>query len=238
MRPDRLRFMPGIGIDRSQYSSASVSDEAVAQLYREREISAGAPVLLMVAEFTERKRHADAIRAFSKVVHPGAQLMLAGGGPLFEGMRRLADESGVADRVHFLGPRSDVPVLIKKARAMILTSRQEGLPRSVLEAMSMGVPVIGTRIRGTTELLERGAGVLVDVGDIDKLAGAMQMLVDDPAAATAMGQVGLQQSEAYDIRHIIRMHEEIYDEALDLRRSFLQERAARLAASGRMAKRT
>jgi glycosyltransferase involved in cell wall biosynthesis len=216
---DRLRFMPGIGVDRSRYSNSSVPQSELDRLYAELGISAATPVLLMVAEFTERKRHADAIRAFSKAVQPPAHLMLAGSGPLFEPMKRLAAELGAADRIHFLGNRNDVPVLMKASRTLIVPSSQEGLPRCILEAMSMGVPVIGSRIRGTTELLERNAGLLVDVGDIDQLTQAMQLVLDDGAAAAAMGEAGLQQSEAYDLLHILRMHEELYEEALELRRS-------------------
>jgi glycosyltransferase involved in cell wall biosynthesis len=216
---NRLRFMPGIGLDRSRYSSSSVSQRELNRFHGELGISADTPVLLMVAEFVERKRHADAIRAFSKVVHARAQLVLAGSGPLFEPMKRLAAKLGAADRVHFLGQRNDVPVLIKASRAIILPSSQEGLPQSILEALSMGVPVIGSRIRGTTELLGQNAGVLVDVGDIDQLAQAMRLVIDDTAAAAAMGQAGRRQSEAYDLTHILRMHEDLYEEALGLRRS-------------------
>src|SRR5262249_16932711 len=147
----------------------------------------------MPAEFVGRKRHADAIRAFSKVGHPRAHFVLAGSGPLLEPMKKLAAQLGVAERLHFLGSRNDVPVLMKASRAMILPSSQEGLPRCVLEAISMGVPVIGSRIRGTTELLERNAGLLIDVGDVDKLAEAMQLVIDDAGAAAAMGQAGRQQ---------------------------------------------
>ena len=83
----------------------------------------------------------------------------------------------------------------------------------------MGVPVIGSRVRGTTELLERSAGLLVELGDIDQLAKVMQRMVDDRAAAEAMGRAGQRQSEEYDLSHILRMHEELYEEALTLRRS-------------------
>jgi glycosyltransferase involved in cell wall biosynthesis len=219
IRPDRLRFMPGIGVDRSRYSSSSVSQSELDRLYAELGISAATPVLLMVAEFTERKRHTDAIRALAKVVQPPAHLVLAGSGPLFEPMRRLAADLGAANRIHFLGNRNDVPVLMKASRALILPSNQEGLPRCILEAMSMGLPVIGSRIRGTAELLERNAGLLVDVGDINQLAKAMQLMIDDSTAAAVLGEAGLQQSEAYDLSHILRMHEELYEEALALRRS-------------------
>lgn len=216
---DRLRFMPGIGVDRCRYSSSSVSHSDLNQLYEELGISKSSPVLLMVAEFVERKRHADAIRAFSKLAHPQAQLLLAGNGPLFASMKLLAANLGVANRVHFLGDRNDIPALMKASRAVILPSSQEGLPRCILEALSMGVPAIGSRIRGTTELLERHAGLLVDVGNIDQLTQAMQWMIDNPAAAEAMGQAGRLQSEAYDLTNILRMHEELYQEALHRRHS-------------------
>ena len=121
----------------------------------------------MVAEFVEHKRHADAIRAFAKVAHPRAKLLLAGTGSLHESMKKLSAKLGTTGRVHFLGQRSDVPVLMKACRALVLPSSREGLPRCILEAMSMGVPVIGSRIRGITELLERNAG-----GKVQECLGA------------------------------------------------------------------
>ncbi len=227
LEPDRLRFMPGIGVDRSRYSRSSVSQGELDGLYRELGFGADKPVLLMVAEFTKRKCHVDAIRAFAKVAHPRAQLVLAGAGPLLEAMKQLAASLGTADRVHFLGIRDDVPVLMKAAHALVLPSRQEGLPRCILEALTMGVPVIGSRIRGTTELLERKAGLLVDVGDVDQLAQAMKLVLDDDAAAAAMGRAGREQSESYDLTHILRMHEELYKEALALRRQTSYDEADR-----------
>lgn len=217
--PDRLKFMPGIGVDRSHYSSSSVCQSDLNRLYGELGINGSSPLLLMVAEFTKGKRHVDAILAFSKLLSQRAELLLAGSGPLLDQAKRLAAELGVGDRVHFLGHRNDVPILMKACRALILPSSREGLPRCVLEALSMGVPVIGSRIRGTTELLEQNAGLLADVGDISRLTQAMQLVIADTAAAASMGQAGRRQSERYDLTHILRMHEDLYEEALARRRS-------------------
>jgi glycosyltransferase involved in cell wall biosynthesis len=215
--PHRLRFMPGIGIDRTHYSPSSVSQQELDRFHSALGIDGRTPVFLMLAEFVERKRHADAIRAFSMVASSQAQLVLAGVGPLLEPMKRLAAQLRIADRVHFLGSRDDVPVLLKASRALILPSSQEGLPRSILEALSMGVPVIGSRIRGTTDLLARNAGLLVEVGDIEGLAKAMHLMIHDAAATTAMGRAGREQSEEYDLSHILRMHDDLYHEALQRR---------------------
>lgn len=225
LEPGRLRFMPGIGVDRVIYGGSWITESDVSRLHEELGVSAETPLLLMVAEFTERKRHADAVRAFARVTHPHARLLLAGSGPRMLSIRELAARLGISDRVHFLGQRIDIPVLMKACRALILPSSQEGLPRCVLEAMSMGIPVIGSRIRGTSELLDHGAGLLTEVGDVGQLAYAMQLLLDDTATARAMGKIGRRQSEAYDVERILCMHEAVYEEALALRRNM--ERTAR-----------
>ena len=219
LEPGRVRLMPGIGVDRTDYNGDLITEADLAQLQKELGAKAGEPILLMIAEFTPRKRHADALRAFAVAGHPAARMLFAGTGPLEPEMKILAQRLGVASRVHFLGQRSDVPLLLKASRALVLPSSQEGLPRCVLEAMSMGVPAIGTRVRGTGELLERGAGLLTRSGDVQDLANAMQIVLNSPDAASAMGRLGKQQSEAYDLAHILRMHEALYQDALAARRS-------------------
>jgi glycosyltransferase involved in cell wall biosynthesis len=101
------------------------------------------------------------------------------------------------------------------AVAVVLPSQQEGLPRCILEAMSIAVPVIGTRIRGTSELLEDGAaGVLVDVGDVEALAGALRRVLDDPETAREVGRRGQLRVGEYDVRKLVELHEQLYAEAL------------------------
>ena len=96
-----------------------------------------------------------------------------------------------------------------------MTSRREGLPRCILESMSLEVPVIATNIRGTRELLADGAGIIYQVGDINGLRNAMQYIIDYPAAAQEMGMVGRKEVlEKYELGKIIQMHEELYGRAL------------------------
>ena len=95
-----------------------------------------------------------------------------------------------------------------------LLFEQEGLPRSILEAMSLGRAVIGTRIRGVTDLLETGSGLLVPLGDVVRLADAMRQVLELPDQTRAMGERGRVRIADFDQSKIIRMHEELYDEAL------------------------
>jgi glycosyltransferase involved in cell wall biosynthesis len=212
--PKQSRYMPGIGVDLKYYNRQLVSASAVAQVRQELGIGENTPLLLSVAEFTARKRHVDAISAFAKLARTDVHFALAGSGPLMAKMKQLAVELGVADRIHFLGNRSDVPVLMRAARANILVSAQEGLPRSVLESLALEVPTIGTKIRGTQDLLEGGCGLLVDLGDVDGLTSAMAWVLDRPEAAAKMSKLGHERIAAYDLELIIQLHEQLYAEAL------------------------
>ncbi len=216
--PERLRYMPGIGVDLDYYNSDLVSANDVANLRQELEIVAEMPLLLSVAEFTARKRHKDTIAAFAKLDRADVHLAIAGSGPLFEPMQQLATQLGVAKRIHFLGNRKDIPTLMKAATANILASAQEGLPRSVLESLALGLPTIGTKIRGTQDLLADGCGLLVELGDVEGLAQAMAQMLDRPDEARAIAQRGRERVSAYDLESIIKLHEDLYGEALGDRR--------------------
>jgi glycosyltransferase involved in cell wall biosynthesis len=210
----RSRYMPGIGVDLTYYNRDGVCGAAIAQVQQELRLSQHTRLLLSVAEFTPRKHHIDVIVAFAKLARPDVHLAFAGTGPLMPKMKQLAAELGVADQVHFLGNRSDIPVLMKAASANILVSAQEGLPRSVLESLALGTPTIGTKIRGTQDLLIGGCGLLVDVGDVDRLTVAMSELLDRPDAAAKMSQLGRERLATYDLASIVQLHEQLYAEAL------------------------
>ncbi|HWQ52172.1 MAG TPA: glycosyltransferase [Bryobacteraceae bacterium] len=214
VRPDRLRYLPGIGIDSGRFDRHSVSEEQVADLRRELQIEPQNPVFTIAAEFTTNKRHRDALEALARLKRPDVQLLLAGTGPHMEAMKRLAIGLGVEGQARFLGFRRDMPVLMRASNAVVLCSQREGLPMCVLEAMSLGVPVIGTKIRGTADLLEPDVGLLVGVGDVDGLVGAMSKVIEEPHAVTVMAHKGLQRIRAYGRDGIVRSHESLYDEAL------------------------
>jgi glycosyltransferase involved in cell wall biosynthesis len=215
---ERIRWMPGIGVDLRRYSPEAVDPAAVARLREELALGED-PIVLMVGEFAPGKRHADLVRAFAALCRDRSlprppRLLLAGRGPLSGAVRAQAEALGVAPRVHALGMRPDVPVLLAAAQVLVLPSDREGLPRCVLEAMAMGLPVVGTRVRGTAELLDGGCGALVEVGDVKGLAAAIRGVLADPAAAAAAARRALERVRAHDERVVIRLHEELYDEAL------------------------
>ncbi len=210
----RSYYMPGIGVDLNYYNPAAVSDADVAKLRQELGISHKHPLLVSVAEFTPRKHHRDTIQAFAKLDRSDVHLAIAGTGPQLEQMQQLATELGTIDRIHFLGNRQDIPVLMKAAVAKILVSEQEGLPRSVMEALALGVPTIGTKIRGTQDLLADGCGLLVEVGDVEGLARSITWILDRPDEAKAIAKRARERIAAYDLAAIVKLHEQLYADAI------------------------
>jgi glycosyltransferase involved in cell wall biosynthesis len=211
---ERVRYMPGIGVDTQAYRPGAVSSSAVQKVRQEMNLRPEDKLMLMVAELIPRKRPSDGLRAFARVSNPSAHLAFAGEGPLMDHMKALAQELEVGKRVHFLGFRSDVPVLIRASVATVLCSEQEGLPRSVMESFSLQVPVIGTDIRGTRDLLQDGCGMLVPLGDTEALAQAMAWMMDHAKEAEEMGCRGRERMADYDVQQIIALHMALYEKAL------------------------
>ncbi len=210
----QLSLMPGIGLDLSHYNPLSFTEEDRLHVRAELGLKSEDELFLAIAELIPRKRHKDLLLALAKLQQPAVHLALAGDGPLASDLQALAAQLGVAEQVHFLGFCDDIPRFIYTAIAILLVSEQEGLPRSVMEAMAMGVPVIGTKIRGTEDLLKEGAGKLVSVDNSAAIAAEMAWMLDNPEAAKNMGLQGRQQVQKYDLGAILSLHDDIYTDVL------------------------
>lgn len=211
---NRVVYMPGIGVDTDTYSATSISDVEIRHLREELELRPSDVPVLMVAEFNPGKRHLDAVAAVAATGRPQLVLLLAGLGPQMDAVREHAVSLGIADRVRFLGYRNDIPILLKASIALLLPSEREGLPRSIMEALSSERPVIATRIRGITELVNESSGILTQIGDVHAIASALRTFVDDPELASEMGKSGRRAIKTFDIRNVIALHDRMYADML------------------------
>jgi len=211
----KVWHIAGIGIDTTAYSSANVSERDVARVREEMGAGATEQVLLMLAEFNPGKRHHDALHAFAAAKRPGVHLALAGVGPTLEPMRALASKLGIANQVHFLGMRHDVPALIRASAAVLLPSEREGLSRSVMEALSLEVPVLGSRIRGIEDLVGDDAGVLFQPGDIPAFSRAIGWILDHPEEARRMGHRGRERMKFFELERVRQAHRKLYNLAME-----------------------
>jgi len=217
----RLVWMPGIGIDTQAWSPASVPPEEAARVRGRLGIAVDTPVFVVVAEFSRNKRQRDVITALASMRHADAHLVLLGEGPERPSMESAVADLGLRDRVHFLGYVREVRPVVRAATALVLPSKREGLPRSVMEALALEVPVIASTARGNRELIGTDSGILVPTGDVRGLAEAMDRLIDHPDEGGAMGRRGrARMVEQYDLKVLIGMHEALY-------RGMLTERSGR-----------
>lgn len=212
---ERVRYIPGTGVNLDRYNPNNIAASEIEQVRENLGLKPDNPLFLSVAEFIPRKHHRDILIAFTKLNKPEVHLAFAGDGRLLEQMKQLASKLGIEDRVHFLGLRKDIPILMRASTATILASEQEGLPNCVMESICLETPVIGTDIRGTRDLLEEGNGLLFQVGDVDGLVGAMTWVLDRPEEVKMMGKRGRERMAAYGLRYILKQYEDLYAEALE-----------------------
>ena len=181
-------------------------------------IETHATILTHVGRFAPPKNHALLIEAFARVrTSAPLYLLLVGGGELENTVREQVAALGLESRVCFLGIRADVADILRASDAFVLSSRWEGNPMSVMEAMAAGLPVVSTAVGGVPELVRDGeTGLLVPSEDTGALAQAIQALVDNPARRQAMGVAARQHAVAsFDIRHTVRGYEQLYEALLN-----------------------
>jgi glycosyltransferase involved in cell wall biosynthesis len=207
----RLIRMPGVGIDTSVYARSRVEPEQIALLRQTIGIASQAPLFTSVAELHPNKRHERTIEALSRMTHPGTHLAIAGDGEMRGQLESAARRFGVWERVHFLGFVGDIRPLVATSTAVVLSSEREGLARTLMEALSLEVPVIASDARGNAELVGADGGFIVPNGEPEGLARAMDRLVAEPELAGTMGRRGRSRMvDHYSQEAVIAMHEAMY----------------------------
>lgn len=176
-------------------------------------------LIVQVARLDYLKDHATAIRALARVKAKNAatRLVLIGEGPERDKIEAEMHRLDLAEHVRFLGLRQDVARCLSAADLFLLTSISEGIPLTVIEAMSAGLPVVATRVGGVPEVVEEGrTGMLADAGDDADLADCILRLAGDVDRRRSMGERGAERARRLFSQS--RMHadySELYREMLN-----------------------
>jgi glycosyltransferase involved in cell wall biosynthesis len=143
---------------------------------------------------------------------PDARFVLIGEGSLREAVAARIRELGLAGHVRLSGWRDDAARLMAAADVVTLTSRWEGVPHTLLEAMAWSRPVVATAVNGCPEVVVDGVtGYLVSPGEVAGWARCVVALLDDPDAAATMGQQGKRRvEERFSLRDMVARTEELY----------------------------
>lgn len=149
------------------------------------------PNLIMVARFMPQKDHTTLLRALARIKDLSWEIDLVGPGPLMDDAQALCADLGLTDRVRFLGERRDVAELMAQSQIFLLITNWEGFPRSILEAMRAGLPIVATNIDGIPEAVtENETGFLIGRKDVDGLTARLRELIVDPSLRRRLGQAG------------------------------------------------
>ena len=150
--------------------------------------------IMTIGRLCEQKGFDYAIKAFARFArkYDRVKLVIVGGG---DGtvFRQQADKAGVADRLILTGFRDDIPELVQAADMYWLTSRSEGVPNTMLEAMASKVPAVAFDIAGVSEVLKDGInGFLVPFEDVEGMVASTIKLIEDTSLRRRIGEAGYQ----------------------------------------------
>ena len=163
-------------------------------------ITENTKLICMVGRFSEAKDQPTLIRAISKLSRD-IHLILVGEGPLIADNKKLAEELGISDRVHFLGFRQDIPRILKTVDIVVLSSNWEGFGLAAVEGMAAGKPVVVSDVDGLVEVVD-GAGIVFE--NKKDLSAHIESLIEDDKLYENIAQECFYRAEKYDIKKMTK----------------------------------
>jgi glycosyltransferase involved in cell wall biosynthesis len=213
--PDKLRVVYN-GVE------ASPVDVATGRLrLTELGIPPGARVICAVGRLVRSKGFDLLIDAFARVIRDlgTCHLLIVGEGDRRRELERQVRTAGLAERVSLPGHRDGIREILSAVDVFVLSSRFEGMANTLLEAMSVGAPIVATDIAGTSEAVVDGVDALVvPPGEVDALADAVQRIVLDTELAGRLGRSALERvRERFATSRMVSDLEELLYQALSSR---------------------
>ena len=209
MHAKKMCYVPGVGIDLSKIQNIECNRD---ELRKSMGVPEDCILLTSVGELSKRKNHQVVIKAVAKLKNKKLHYVIAGQGALLPYLIKLARQLGVEHQIHFLGYRSDVCQIYRSSDLFILPSLQEGLPVALMEAMACAMPVLCSRIRGNTDLIENSrGGFLFSPDDDGELSLLLKKIIDDENVRKEFGRLNKETIESFGIGKILScMRESVY----------------------------
>jgi len=180
-------------------------------------------VIITAGRLTWQKGYDMLVRAYAQVAphHPDWELRIFGSGPRHEQIKALIDEHDLHEHVRLMGRSTDLGVELAKASVCVLSSRFEGMPMVILEAMSKGLPTVAFDCpTGPAELIAHEVnGLLVPPKDVDALAATLRRIIADEELRHRLGEQARRAAEAYALPVIGARWEELIEEVTAPRRT-------------------
>ena len=208
----------GVGINLEKFRPCASLGEKIA-LRSKFKYNSDDFIILYIAEFIPRKDHEFFIKNIPSLRKqiPNLKVIMPGRGVQLKEMKILAVNLEADDIVCFPGYRKDINLLCALSDLYVATSRQEGLPVSVIEAMACGLPVVASRIRGQTDAVAPGRnGELYQLGNNAGFVEKIVELYKNPELRTEMRKNNIEDSRKYSVDIAVKKMAEIYGECVNI----------------------
>lgn len=218
----QVEYVPGVGVDTTAINMITVDKKTKC---KELKIPHNKKIILTMAELIPRKNVEGAINAFAACENQDAILLICGKGKEQRKLKDLVKELDLKYKVYFAGYRTDILEICRMSDIFLFTSRQEGLPVAVMQAMAAGLPVIASDIRGNRDLLapdkdSKSKDYLVDVDDTEEFTKKLNYLLKKEKECEKLGEVNVANCRKYfDIELVHDRMTEIYEEMLTTQQS-------------------
>ena len=208
-----------IKLVRSGFDIALFATSEKRQMYRsDFGIADSDHLVLFVGRMRPVKGAEFGLRAFAGAIakQPNLRMILAGEGEQQQYLQTLSADLGIDNFVKFLGIRNDLPEIMSSADSVLIPSLNEGFPRTAIEGMAAGKPVIATDVGGTAEAVEHMVtGILVQPRDVEQMTDALVKLATDPGLRSRLGTTGQDRvSQNYAVANYVNRLDGLYRELL------------------------
>lgn len=208
---DEIIKVNGVGVDLSKFSV--VTPQMKLQLREEYGFNHDDFMLIYPADLVTGKNQEMIFKAVKilKDKIPAIKLLLPGHQKMIDEYREMVKAMGIEENVEFMGYRRDIARLVAMCDVSVSASRREGLPVNLIEALAIGKPIVATRVRGNSDIVEDGVnGFLIELDDYNTMAEKLLKIYSDPQLAKKMGEEAVRLSNKYSIEEVNKSLAEVY----------------------------
>lgn len=210
-KSDKVKMVHGVGIELNRFQPQTI--ELKNKVRKEYGYKEDDFILFFAAELNKNK-HQDllinAVNILKKKI-PNIKLLLAGTGPLEEQYKKQAHQLGMDFQIQFLGYRNDIENLLMISDIAVASSRREGLPVNVMEAMATGLPLVVTDIRGNRDLVNDGKnGYVINLDNVNEFVYSVDRLYNDDEIRKKFSVTSLELVKKYSLENVLKEMKFIY----------------------------
>ena len=192
----KVYYVPGVGLDPAVYH---ISEDVRQKKREELGLKNDDIALISAGDLVKRKNYQISVKSIAQAKNKRLQYYICGTGPEEDNLKELAKQLNADNQVHFLGFRSDMKELFGAADIFLFSTLQEGLPRSLSEAMASGLPCVASKIRGNIDLIQDGiGGTLCSADDVAAYSTAINQLASDADLRKKMKEANLKRIRSFD----------------------------------------